>query len=104
MPAMLLRCLRNSIAPMGRSYSRRGISCNGKEIRSSCRAPDPAACEAEQARLYAGTYPATGSPSSFDVRYSSMPRRLIRPSCCSSQCAWSSSVSFSWASNISRLT
>lgn len=33
MPAMLLRYRLNSIAPMGRSYSQRGILRNGQEIR-----------------------------------------------------------------------
>ncbi len=43
-------------------------------------------------------------PSIFEVWYSAMPMRLIRPSCCSSHQAWSSSVSRNCASSTSRLT
>lgn len=43
-------------------------------------------------------------PSIFEVWYSAMPRRLIRPSCCSSHQAWSSSVSCNCLSSTSRLT
>ena len=38
------------------------------------------------------------------VWYSARPMRLIRPSCCSSHQAWSSSVSFNCTSSMSRLT
>lgn len=59
--------------------------------------------QAVGARLDQASLPDT-CPSIFEVWYSAMPMRLIRPSCCSSHQAWSSSVSRNCASSTSRLT